>query len=166
MGSQPTCIKIRHTSNAQDRLKEAHKVLGISNKLSEELEQVFNRWAKVRITDSEVQRLIQLALCPSKEVLHNLQAGKGDELSTCFKNICDNALAYAMESPTQQTDTTKGTLFGAYNAITGYFQNVKSYKDEEAKLKSIMYGAGLLRSQKGFTLCTDFAKYGKAVLMN
>src|SRR5690606_13291766 len=159
-------MKIRHTSNAQDRLKEAHKVLGISSKLAEELEQVFNRWAKVRITDNEVKKLIQLALCPSKEVLHNLQAGKDDELSTCFKNICDNAFAYAMESPTQQTSTTKGTLFGAYNAITGYFQNVKTYRDEETKLKSIMYGTGLVRSQKGFALCADFAKYGNAVLMN
>ena len=157
-------IKIRHTQSAQDRLKEAHKVMGISNKLAEELDGIFNQWAKVRITDSEVKKLIQLAMVPNKEVLRNLQTGNMDDLSTCFMNICDNAFEYAMTSPTQQTDTTKGTLFGAYNAITGYFQNVRSYKSEEAKFKSIMYGTGLLRTQTAFDLCLDFTKHCDTVL--
>jgi phage/plasmid-like protein (TIGR03299 family) len=54
-------VKIRHTANAKERLDEAHKVLGISNQLSEQLEGIFNRWAKVRISDKEVRKLIQLA---------------------------------------------------------------------------------------------------------
>ena len=40
-------IKIRHTQNAKDRLEEAHKVMGISNRLSDSLETTFNQWAKV-----------------------------------------------------------------------------------------------------------------------
>jgi phage/plasmid-like protein (TIGR03299 family) len=157
-------IKIRHTQNAQDRLKEAHKVMGISNILSTQLEAIFNQWAKVRITDSEVKKLIQLAMVPNKEVLHNIQVGNLDELSTCFNNICDTAYEYALTSPTQQTATTKGTLFGAYNSITGYFQNVRNYKNEEAKFKSIMDGTGKLRTQTGFDLCLDFMKRGNSML--
>ena len=157
-------VKIRHTQNAQDRLKEAHKVMGISNKLSAELEGIFNQWAKVRIQDDEVKKLIQLALVPNREVLRNIQTGNLDELSKVFTNMCDNAWEYSCASPTQQTATTKGTLFGAYNAITGYFQNVRSYKDEEAKFKSIMNGTGLLRTQAAFDLCTDFARHGKLTL--
>ena len=157
-------IKIRHTLSAQDRLKEAHKVMGISNLLSIQLEDIFNHWAKVRITDNEVKKLIQLAMVPNKEVLRNLQTGELDELSTCFMNICDNAYEYAMASPTQQTDTTKGTLFGAYNAITGYFQNVRNYKNDEAKFKSIMDGTGKLRTQTAFDLCIDFTKHANVIL--
>lgn len=156
-------IKIRHTSSAQDRLKEAHKVMGISNVLSTQLESIFNQWSKVRITDQEVQKLIQLAMVPNKEVLRNLQAGNMDDLSSCFNNICTNAYEYAMSSPTQQTDTTKGTVFGAYNAITGYFQNVRTYKDGEAKFKSIMDGTGKMRTQAAFDLCTQFVKHGDLV---
>ena len=157
-------IKIRHTSSAQDRLKEAHKVMGISNMLSVQMEEIFNQWAKVRITDSEVKKLIQLAMVPNKEVLRNIQTGNLDDLSSCFNNICDNAYEYAMASPTQQTDTTKGTLFGAYNAITGYFQNVRSYKNYEAKFKSIMDGIGKLRTQAAFDLCVNFTKHGNMIL--
>jgi len=75
--------------------------------------------------------------------------------------MCDNVYEYAMSSPTQQTETTKGTVFGAYNSITGYFQNVRSYKNDEAKLKSLLFGGtGQLRTQKAFNLCEDFALKG------
>lgn len=151
-------IKIRHTIGVKERLDQAHQLMGISNKLSGELEQIFNQWAKVRITDPELKKLIQLAMVPNKEVLENLNAGKEDELSTCFKNICDNAFAYAMTHPSQQQETTKGTLFGAYNVVTGYFQNVRSYKNEEARMKSIMFGNGLTKTQAAFNLCMDFMK--------
>lgn len=152
-------IKIRHTANAKDRLEQAHRLMGISNELSNELEGIFNRWAKVRITDPQVKKLIQLAMCPNKEVYNNLQQGKDNELSICFRNICDNAFEYAMSNPTQQMDTTKGSLFGTYNAVTGYFQNVRSYKDNEAKLKSLLFnGTGQLRTQKAFDLCVEFEK--------
>src|SRR5690606_33468484 len=114
-------IKIRHTANAKERLEQAHRVMGISNQLSVELENIFNRWTKVKITDVELHRLIQLAMVPNKEVLENIQAAKWDELSTCFNNMCNTVFEYAMSSPTQQTETTKGTLFGAYNSVTGYF---------------------------------------------
>ena len=154
-------IKIRHTQNAMERLQEAHKVMGISNRLSEYLETAFNQWAKVRITDEKVKQLIQLAMVPNKEVLHNIHSGSSDELSTTFKNVCDIVYEYALTSPTQQTDTTKGTVFGAYNAITGYFQNVRNYKNEEAKLKSLMFcGTGQLRTQKAFNLCEDYVLKG------
>ncbi len=158
------CIKIRHTASAGDKLKEAYKMLGITNSLSVELEAIYNRWARVKITDKEVKRLIQLAMVPSKEVYEKLQNGAEDELSSHFTNMVNTAFEYAMISPTQQDATTKGTLYGAYNSVTGYFQNVRSYKNDENKFKSIMYGTGLQRSQTAFDLCMDFAKVGAGAL--
>jgi hypothetical protein len=154
-------IKIRHTSGAKERLEQAHRVMGITNTLSIQMEAIFNQWAKVCITDKEVKKLIQAALVPNKEVLRNLQEGKEDELSTCFLNMCDNAYEYAFSNPTQLIDTTKGTLFGAYNSVTGYFQNVRNYKNDEAKVKSLLLGGtGQLRTQAAFNLCADFARNG------
>lgn len=157
-------VKIRHTESAQERLKMAHKIMGISNMLSTQLEAIFNQWTKVRITDKQVMRLIQEAMSPSKEVLDNIRKGADDKLSTLFKNVCDNAFIYAMSSPTQQTETTKGTLFGFYNSITGYYQNVKEYKTGEDKLNSILFGTGLLRSQTAFKLCEQVYKQGVTML--
>ncbi|MET4082932.1 phage/plasmid-like protein (TIGR03299 family) [Pedobacter sp. UYP30] len=160
------CIKIRHTQSAQDKLRQAHKVMGITNSLSDELSQIFNHWAKVRITDKEVLKLIQKAMAPSKEVLQNVLDGNENEYSTYFNNVCSNVCEYAFSSQTQQTPTTKGTLFGAYNAITGYYQNVKEFKNEESKFKSIQFGTGLNKTQQAFKLCQSFAKNEHGLYLN
>ena len=159
-------VRIRHTAGAKQRLDDAHKVMGLANKLSTELESTFNHWAKIKVGDDEMKKLIQLALCPNKETLNHLQKGNFDDVSTVFKNTVDDAFAYAMISESQQMETTKGTLFGAYNAVTGYFQNVRSYKDNEAKLQSIVLGGtAQLKSQKAFDLCESFARSGAETLI-
>jgi hypothetical protein len=61
---------------------------------------------KVRITALEIKKLIQMALVTDKEVLQNLQAGKHDELSTCFKNMTD-----AVFSETKEVCLNKGLFF-------------------------------------------------------
>jgi phage/plasmid-like protein (TIGR03299 family) len=160
------CIKIRHTASAAEKLKSAHQMLGLTNQLSIELEAIFNRWARVRITDPELKKLIQLAMVPNRETLELLKKGREEELSSYYANTVSSVFDYAMTSPSQQAVTTKGTLFGAYNSITGYFQNVRNYKDEESKFRSIMQGTGLQRNQAAFDLCSDFAKHGNSVLFN
>ena len=157
-------VRIRHTSGAKQRIENAHKIMGLANTLSTQLEGIFNEWSKVRVTDREVRKLIQLALCPNKETLEHIKKGNEDEISTVYKNTVEDAFVYAMVSDTQQMDTTKGTLFGAYNAVTGYYQNVRSYKNDEAKLQSIvMGGTAQLKSQKAFELCTSFATDGAEI---
>jgi len=159
-------IRIRHTAGAKQRLEEAHKVMGLANQLSNQLEGIFNQWSKVPMTDPEVKKLIQMALAPNKETLEAIKKGEEDELSTVFKNTVEDAFAYAMMADTQQMDTTKGTVFGAYNAVTGYYQNVKNYKDDGAKLQSIiMGGTAQLKAQKAFELCSAFAS-GETTILN
>ncbi|MES2458185.1 MAG: DUF932 domain-containing protein [Bacteroidota bacterium] len=160
MRNKTNCIRLKHTANVQDRLKVAHRLLGLSNQLAGELEEVFNHWSRIRISDSEVKKLIQIAMAPNRETTEALQNGNLDNLSSLYKNTIDNVFEYAMTSPSQQEETTKGTLFGAYNAITGYYQNFKTYRDTESKFKSIMYGTGLQKGQKAFDLCADFSRYG------
>ena len=160
-------IRVRHTASAGERLKQAHTLMGISSHLGAELQGLFNNWSQTRITDKEVKKLIQAAMAPNKEVLKNLEAGKDDELSSIYTNIVDKVYEYALSSPTQQMPTTAGTVFGAYNAVTGYFQNVRSYKDGEAKFKSIIEGTARQRAQTAFDLCRNFSKNGaNALILN
>ncbi|SEO99145.1 protein of unknown function [Mucilaginibacter gossypiicola] len=99
-------------------------------------------------------------MAPNKEVISNLELGLLDKLSSTYTNIVDNAFAYAMGNETQQMETTAGTLFGAYNAITGYYQNVRNFRDGDAKFKSIIEGTAKQRAQVAFNLCGDFARRG------
>jgi hypothetical protein len=164
MANCSNMVKIKHTENAQEQLNEAHKIMGMVNTIAPLMEQAFNQWAKVRITDKEVQRLIQIALAPSKETLDWIKDGKLEMMSGAYRNQVFGAYGYAMMADSQQLGTTKGTLFGAYNAITGYFQNVKNYNDSEEKLNAIIHGAAQKRVQAAFNLCSDFAKTGNDAL--
>jgi hypothetical protein len=130
------------------------------------LENAFNHWSKVRITEGQARRLIQLAMVPNKEVFQKLQSANAGELSTHCTNVCDATFEYALSNPSQQLETAKGTVFGAYNAITGDFQNVRTYKNDEAKLKSLLFGGtAQLRTVRAFQLCEDFAMKGENALM-
>jgi phage/plasmid-like protein (TIGR03299 family) len=154
-------ITIRHTRDARLRLETAHQVMGIANKLSHQLEDIFNHWSKVSIEDAQVRKLIRMALAPSKETLAGQHPDTAQELSTYLLRICDTVYDYADSSSTQQTRAAKGTVFGAYNAITGYFQNVRNYRNPEDKMNSIFYG-GLAeqRSKEAFKLCGQFVLRG------
>ena len=95
-------------------------------------------------------------MSPNKEVAAAvIEDNTAFEFSQQFENICGDVFDYAMNSPSQQMETTEGTLFGAYNAITGYYQNVKSYDDTNAQLKSIMFGTALDRTKKAFEICDE-----------
>ncbi|MCD8739363.1 DUF945 domain-containing protein [Mucilaginibacter roseus] len=165
LGNMTNSVKIRHTQSAQERLKQAHQVMGISNIMSNQLDDIFNRWAHVRISDEQILKLVQQAMAPSKEVLQKVLDGENmDEFSSQFLNTVEKVCEYAFSHHSQQTDTTRGTLFGAYNAISGYMQNVKSYKSEEAKLKSILFGNGFNKTQTAFQLCKEFDRTGETLM--
>ncbi len=95
-------------------------------------------------------------MAPSREVLENVQQGKTEYLSAHYTNIIDEVIEYAQSAPSQREATTKGTLFGAYNAVTGYFQNVRKFSSTEQKFKSILTGTASIRAQKVFDLCLNF----------
>lgn len=158
-------IKIRHTMGAKERLETAHRLMGITNTLSRELDAVWNNWAKIPVTDKEVKKLITLALMPKKETAQGMNLEQWEQLSSYSRRACEAAFAYAMGNPTQQGETTKGTLFGAYNAVTGYFHNVRSYKNGEAKLRSLLLsGTAQEKTQKAFDLCHSIASKGTSIL--
>lgn len=159
-------VRIKHTANAHENLKNAHKIMGIAARNGKEMESLFNQWTKVQIKDREVRKLLQLALCPNKETYDLLAKGAEKDISTRFANTVDKAFEYAMTADSQQMDTTKGTVFGAYNAITGYYQNVHHFQGAEGKLKNIVIGGTAKdRMQKAFDLCEAYTKYGAEALL-
>ncbi|NLU94891.1 DUF945 domain-containing protein [Chitinophaga sp. Ak27] len=158
-------LKIKHTLNAESRLKLADKVLGFSRKSASSKQELFTHWSKTRIRDHEVKKLIRLAMTSNKETIDKIRLEQEFIQSTYMNNIVDTVFSYAMGTESQLLDTTKGTVFGAYNAVTGYFQNVKAYKSSEEKAKSILFGGdAYTKSLDCFKLCNDFARYGADAL--
>lgn len=153
-------VYIKHTANAEQKLKEAARIMAISQSKSEILEQLFNQWAKVRITDPELKKLIRLAMSPNKETFQAIATRRTDfEFSSRFENICSAVEEYALTAEPQQTLETCGTLYGAYNAITGYYQNMHDHKSIDAKLNSILFGTAADRNQHAFEICRKASEF-------
>ena len=51
--------------------------------------------------------------------------------------------------------TCRGTVFGAYNAVTGYFSNVKKYKNENNRMVGNYFGTGAKVMQKALDLALE-----------
>jgi phage/plasmid-like protein (TIGR03299 family) len=153
-------VTIRHTASAPQQLAQAHRVMGISYQLAAQLEPIFQGMAKSYITDAETKRLISLAMAPSDVIFQAVRDKRTNvEFSKQYENIISDVYEYAQTAETQQMNSTRGTLFGAYNAITGYYQNVKDWKSADAKMGSLLDGTASERSRRAFDLCQNFTEY-------
>jgi len=141
--------KVRHTVNFENKLFDAADLMGITRNQIEELETTFKRFTEVKITDPQLRKFIELAMGNGKEQID------GEEYSTRFTNTVDEVLNYALSDPAQLIEERKGNLWGAYNAITGFYNNVESYKSDEVKLKTILYGNGYIRGERAMNLALD-----------
>jgi phage/plasmid-like protein (TIGR03299 family) len=138
-------VSVRHCKNYKEKLNNAAAVLGIIKNAPSVFEQTFNSLAKVRITDKKVMELID-----------QIFVGKIDEkgeYSTRITNIKNAVIDYTFGHETQQTESCKGTLFGVYNGVTGYFQNTKKYTDQYAKFDNIISGTDYDTAQRALDLC-------------
>lgn len=156
LGNMSNKVSIRHTKDAVAKLREAHKIMGIANKLSIELETIFNVMAKKKIVDADLKKFIEAVVLPP--VREQATAEEKAKLSTRSINKINSILSYALSDTTQQTDTTRGTVFGAYNAITGYYQNLKTWNSAEDKINSIINGNAQTVGQKAFDLALELIK--------
>ena len=146
-------ITIRHTKNAKERLDEAHRILGITNSLVTEAEEIFNAMSKIKITDKEATQFIARSFAINKELTEQAEVQLALQERRANNKI-DAIFEYYQSDPTQQTKAVKGTLFGVYNSVIGHL-NHQEFDNPEKRLDSIMFGYGKAVSQRSFKLAMD-----------
>jgi len=150
-------VSIKHTKSAHKNLEEAHKIMGITNKLSDELSDIFNIMTKIKVGDNQLKDYLEKVFLPID--LYNRRKNgislKDDEISTRMSNKIDDVYSYAFNGPGQDLNTCRGTAFGAYNAVTGYFQNVKDFTTPTAKIKTNVLGGNYNTMQRAMDLALD-----------
>lgn len=143
LGSTTNKVSLRHTKNVQERLEQAHLLLGITNKFKEEIEPIFNQMAKKQFTQSHLQHYVDsiYPVDPNKEVQQFTMLGKKakDKIMELFETGVG-----------QDLPTAKGTMFGAYNAVTYFLDHERKFKSPETKLASTWFGDANVIRQKSF----------------
>lgn len=132
-------VSIRHTTNAEANLAQAHKFLGISNNYITKANEVFNSLALKTVTDSQMKQLVD-NLFPSES-----------ENVTRITNIRDAVMTSYFAGVGQSKII--GSAWGALQGITHYTSHVKEYKDADTKFENlIMDGAGSKVNDKALEL--------------
>lgn len=127
LGQAGKHYRIRHTGSAQDKIKEAYKVLGITQNYFKLIEMQIQQMSAIDITDQQLKDYVSRLVITTKEEKPTiLQTKKVDK-------ICELA------STGKGAEMSEGTLWGAFNAVTEYIDhhtNPKNYID------NIWFGTG------------------------
>lgn len=141
-------VYIQHKIGAQDRLKEAYRVMNIASKYMNQVSEVFNEMTKVKVSDDVLLKYIE-------DVMRAEKSLEPQKFSTNLKNKVNEIFNFCKTHPTQTTEAANGTLWGAYNSISGYYNYNKKYKNAEVKFKSQLFGLAETKISKAFRLATN-----------
>jgi phage/plasmid-like protein (TIGR03299 family) len=141
-GSQDK-IKIRHTSNAAQRLSEAAKVLKLMSNNTAVNTENYNQMLNTVISKEEMFNYFGNVFCTPDEI-KALQTGKrpAEVLSSRKQNMLSEVLNFSQRG-TGQDIAKKGTdftMWGAYNAVTGYVTR-KKYPSASDRANSLLFGS-------------------------
>ncbi len=121
-------VQIKHTAAAVEKLQEAHKVLELTNQLYRELDYIFNRMALHKVTSQQLVDYVK-TLVPDNE-----QA----ESKTRTENTRNHILF--LHDDTKEAAMHRGTLFGAFNAVTELVDHYSNQNNASKQLKSMWFG--------------------------
>jgi hypothetical protein len=122
--------------------------MGIASKYMTEVSGIFNEMASVKISDDVLMQYIEDVMKAEKSI-------HPDKISTNLKNKVKEIFYFAKTHPTQTTEAANGTVWGAYNSISGYFNYQRNYKNPEEKFKAQLFGTADTKITKAFSLATS-----------
>lgn len=137
-------VRIRHTAHASERMKEAHEILGLTNKLYAELDHIFNRMSHTRVDGRILDDYVKAVFPVHPETNHVNRT----------TSVRDKVFELAVAG--KGTDLARGTLWGAYNAVTEYVDHHRQLTAEDStRLKSIWFGSGEKIKKQAFKVAVN-----------
>ena len=134
-------VHIRHTANAEAKLKEAHEVLGLSNWLYTELERIFNGMKDRKMDEKEMKGYVRAIFPEPPRVFSKSRAPK----------IQEKVMELAETG--KGSEMSKGTLWGVYNAVTEYVDHCRlSNAKDNTRLTSMWFGSGERLKKQAFRI--------------
>lgn len=148
--SAESYISFRHNRGVNAKILTVPEILGLTERKIEEEEDMYKVMFKTKVSDAEVKKYLSATFLTGEEFervdelnlynglfQRNNSAFEAAEISMQKLNTLCDTFEYYQEGVGQRQ--IAGTAYGAYNAVTGYFSNVKDYKTEELRLKNTVF---------------------------
>jgi len=134
-------VHIRHTAHGYETLARAQEVLGLTNQLYAQLDQILNRMGKKRLDSNGLGEYVK--------AVYPLPPGERSHART--RSVRDKVLELVETG--KGAELARGTLWGAYNAVTEFVDHCRQPNAEEsARLESMWFGSGEKIKKQAFKI--------------
>ena len=129
---------IRHTQNVKENTTQALKVMGLATSNHDIAQDAFNKMANTQLRKDEFWNYLGNIFLTESEIKDIKQGTpKEDVLSVQKIKLIENVMEYS-HSGLGQSDATEMSSWWAYNGVTGYLSNQKTFKDAERRFDSLL----------------------------
>ena len=146
--SQGPTIRVSHTRNMRERMRQAEKLLGIIHNRFETIEQDFQQMSKVQMDDKKVKAYYKILFPDPKDP--NDQAGK--ERAKKDRNKAQWCFEYGRGN---RENGVAGTLWAAYNGVTEMVDYRESNQRPDLRLDTIWFGDGYLLKARAYRVAIE-----------
>jgi len=165
LNSGAAFVSIMHTKRARDRMNAAKSLIHNANMVFDDAAAIYDKMANRRLSIQGAKRYInKLYLSINEFSMWDTMANDRQRMynpsnvisiSSRKRNMINEVNTYYLEGAGQQSESCKETVFGAYNAITGYYNNVSTFKSPDKRFTSIIEGNAANKSKYAFKLAMD-----------
>lgn len=145
-------FSIRHTKNVAQAVADASRVMGIANSYYEEFQQAAARMADTSLKSEDVKSFLDR--CFAKEI-----KAIEEKDSTRSKNIMAQVYELAETGQGTEIPGVRGTVWGAFNAVTEFVDHGRNYRNGESRLENVWFsGQGQATKQRAMELALELIK--------
>lgn len=151
--SADSYIRIRHTESSRKKLQQGAEILRIACKNAQNAQELYQSLLKVKLSDKQVMEYIASLQLTANEkqalldfdsingykklILRDYLTLERTGISTRKANKVSSMFEYYLDGIGQYE--IRGTAWGAYNAVTGYYSNVDNMRGDK-RVESLLYG--------------------------
>ena len=141
-------LKVKHSRDVKDRLKQASELLGIVNDKYDTIERSFKNMAKVQLNEKRLNEYVKTIF---PDPVDELQYATVDNNREMVRELFEQGLGNNLPG-------VQGTLWAGYNAVTELIDHKITKQNKDMRTKSIWFGNGYNVKQKAFDVANDKMK--------
>ena len=141
-------LKVKHSRDVKDRLKQASELLGIVNDKYETIERSFKNMARVQLNEKRLNEYVKTIF---PDPIDELQYATVDNNREMVRELFEQGLGNNLPG-------VAGTLWAGYNAVTELIDHKITKQNKDMRTKSIWFGNGYNVKQKAFDVANDKMK--------
>ncbi len=141
-------LKVKHSRDVKDRLKQASELLGIVNEKYDTIERSFKNMARVQLNEKRLNEYVKTIF---PDPVDELQYATVDNNREMVRELFEQGLGNNLPG-------VAGTLWAGYNAVTELIDHKITKQNKDMRTKSIWFGNGYNVKQKAFDVANDKMK--------